>query len=183
MTETHPEITHIQASSPSMELRIPASAEWVRVVRLTVAGVAGRMGFTFDDVEDIKLAVAEACNNAILHAGSNSHQPDGQDGHCATRVQIEVTPYTDRLDIRVTDEGSAGPVEFPAARPTPTYQADRHVDLPEGGMGLLLIRSLMDEVQLHNGPQMPTTLRMVKYLQVAPGDVAEAGFNTVPSPR
>ena len=42
--------------------------EFVRVVRLAVMGVASRMPFSYDDIEDIKLAVSEACNNAILHA-------------------------------------------------------------------------------------------------------------------
>lgn len=170
MTEPRAGQAHAPANSASMEIRIPASAEWVRVVRLTVAGVAGRMGFTFDEVEDIKLAVAEACNNAILHAGSNSGAtnsgPDSE-GTGATRVQVEVTPYRDRLDIRVTDEGSEGTVEFPEAREATTYKADEYADLPEGGMGLLLIRSLMDDVQQHSGPQMQTTLHMVKYLKTA----------------
>jgi serine/threonine-protein kinase RsbW len=164
-----------------MELRIPASAEWVRVARLTVAGVAGRMGFTFDEVEDIKLAVAEACNNAILHAGTNSCPPGAEAapaGARATRVQVEVTPHADRLDIRVTDEGSAGSVQFPPAKEAQAYAADEYEDLPEGGMGLLLIRSLMDDVEQLSGPQLQTTLRMVKYLRGAPTDDAGVGFGT-----
>jgi anti-sigma regulatory factor (Ser/Thr protein kinase) len=51
-----------------LELTFPAQSEWVSVVRLATAGVASRMGFSYDEVEDIKLAIAEACNNAILHA-------------------------------------------------------------------------------------------------------------------
>ena len=86
MTEPRAGSIHPPANSPSMEIRIPASADWVRVVRLTVAGIAGRMGFTFDDVEDIKLAVAEACNNAILHSGANSRSDSA--GANATRVQV-----------------------------------------------------------------------------------------------
>ena len=80
-----------------------------------------------------------------------------------------MTPYADRLDIRVTDEGSEGAVEFPDPTEVPAYGADDYEDLPEGGMGLLLIRSLMDDVEQHSGPQMQTTLRMVKYLRIPPG--------------
>jgi serine/threonine-protein kinase RsbW len=173
MTEPRAGQAHAPANSAAMEIRIPARAEWVRVVRLTVAGIAGRMGFTFDEVEDIKLAVAEACNNAILHAGADSDS----DLSGASRVQVEVTPHRDRLDIRVTDEGSEGTVEFPAAREATQYTADEYEDLPEGGMGLLLIRSLMDEVQQHSGPQMQTTLRMVKYLQNPPTDDGVTDFD------
>ena len=162
MTEPRAGAPHSPANSASMEIRIPASAEWVRVVRLAVAGIAGRMGFSFDEVEDIKLAVAEACNNAILHAGANAN--GAPDDSAPTRVQVEVTPLSDRLDIRVTDEGSEGIVEFPEIKEVTKYHADEYEYLPEGGMGLLLIRSLMDDVEQYSGPQMQTTLHMVKYL-------------------
>lgn len=41
-------------------LRLPAGAELVSVARLTVAGLASRLGFDFDEVEDLRVAVAEA---------------------------------------------------------------------------------------------------------------------------
>lgn len=175
MTEPRAGQTRSPVNDASMEIRIPAKAEWVRVVRLAVAGVAGRMGFSFDEVEDIKLAVAEACNNAILHAGSVSDSLSEES--CATRVQVEVTPLHNRLDIRITDEGSTDSVEFPDAQEVPDYSADEYEDLPESGMGLLLIRSLMDDVEQFSGSQMQTTLRMVKYLQNAPGEASGAAFS------
>ncbi|MHB8146557.1 MAG: ATP-binding protein, partial [Vulcanimicrobiaceae bacterium] len=51
-----------------VELRIPSRAEWVALARLTVATVASRLHFSIDEIEDIKLSVAEACTNAIQHA-------------------------------------------------------------------------------------------------------------------
>ena len=55
-----------------VRLEIPAVAEWVAVARLAVAAVASRQRFSVDEIEDIKLAVAEACTNAIQHG-----PPDG----------------------------------------------------------------------------------------------------------
>ncbi len=48
-----------------MELIVPSSPEMVRVVRLTVSGIASTMGFAIDEIEDIKVAVAEICNGII----------------------------------------------------------------------------------------------------------------------
>jgi serine/threonine-protein kinase RsbW len=45
-----------------VRLAIPAMPEFVRLARLTVAGLASRMGFTFDEVEDLRIAVDEQCH-------------------------------------------------------------------------------------------------------------------------
>ena len=44
-----------------VRLMVPAAAEYLRLVRLTAAGLASRMGFTFDEVEDLRIAVDELC--------------------------------------------------------------------------------------------------------------------------
>ena len=44
-----------------VRLVVPAAAEYLRLVRLTAAGMASRLGFTFDEVEDLRIAVDELC--------------------------------------------------------------------------------------------------------------------------
>src|SRR3989475_12707102 len=44
-----------------VRLVVPAVPEYLRLVRLTAAGLASRMGFTFDEVEDLRIAVDELC--------------------------------------------------------------------------------------------------------------------------
>lgn len=44
-----------------VRLVVPAAAEYLRLVRLTAAGLASRLGFTFDEVEDLRIAVDELC--------------------------------------------------------------------------------------------------------------------------
>ena len=128
-----------------IELQIPASSEWVRVARLTVAGVASRLPFPVDAVEDIKLAVTEAINNAILHAPPHENPT----------ISIEIETSAHGLWINVTDEGRL-------SGELPTASASWPGELPEGGLGLMLIRSLMDEVDHQSGPACDTTVRMFK---------------------
>ncbi len=137
-----------------IELRIPASAQWVRVARLTVAGVASRLHFGIEDIEDIKLAVAEAINNAILHA---SVEPGGE-----AIVTITLESDENGLWVSVADEGRVqGGIDAPEPRSAPTPNT---AELPEGGMGLLLIESLMDEVTHQSGAHADTVVKMFKRL-------------------
>lgn len=48
-----------------IELTLPFKAEYVSVARLTASGVAARMGFDIETVEDIKVALAEVCNKLV----------------------------------------------------------------------------------------------------------------------
>ena len=63
-----------------VELKIPSKAEWVAVARLAVAAVASRLRFSVDEIEDVKLAIAEACTHCIQHA-------TGSDGLVHTRLR------------------------------------------------------------------------------------------------
>jgi serine/threonine-protein kinase RsbW len=143
-------------------LSIPALSDYVRVARLAVTGVASRMRFSYDEVEDIKLAVSEACNNAILHAVPPSEKPDA-----LPQVTVELIPHDDRLEICVSDEGFVPPPGLPAprtqiqtAQTAALNNEDSH--LPESGLGLMLIQTLMDEVSHHTSPVDRTSVRMIK---------------------
>jgi len=48
-------------SSDHVELRVPASGAYVSVLRTAAAGLAARLDFTVDDIEDLRIAVDEAC--------------------------------------------------------------------------------------------------------------------------
>jgi serine/threonine-protein kinase RsbW len=126
-----------------VRLEIPAVAEWVAVARLAVAGVASRSRFSVDDIEDIKLAAAEACTNAIQHG-----PPDG-----TIAIVCEVT--ADGIVMTVSDRGQGPPLG--AVAQERIGEAGRTEEL-----GVFLIRALMDSVEYTSDVRDGTRLVMTK---------------------
>ncbi len=165
--------TDERGQTSRIELTIPAGSEWVRVARLTVAGVASRLPFPVDAVEDIKLAVTEAINNAIQHAPLQT--PPGAEPTIS--IVIETSPTG--LWIDIIDEGRLKK-DLPKADAM-ANQPSWADELPEGGLGLMLIRSLMDEVDHQSGPTCDTIVRMFK--RVPPPQSAPIGARRPPVAR
>lgn len=136
-----------------IEIKVPAKPEYVGVIRLTLSGITSRMGFTYEFIEDIKIATSEAVTNAVHHA----YQPD-EDGE----VVVGFGLYTDRLEIKVSDSGQSFNLEKTRRETGPIGAHDEVEFLREGGLGLYLIESLMDEVKFHRNEGV--TVRMIKYL-------------------
>jgi len=80
-------------------MSLPSKPEYVSVARLTASFVANQMGFDIEIIEDIKLAVGEACNNAILHSGSDE------------TYKLEFIKLDDNLTIEVVDQGKGFSIE------------------------------------------------------------------------
>jgi serine/threonine-protein kinase RsbW len=126
-----------------VRLEIPARAEWVAVARLAVAAVASRQRFSVDDIEDVKLAVAESCTNAIQHG-----KEDG-----VISIVCEITD--DGIILTVSDRGQG-----------PTLSAVEEDRIGEAGrteeLGVFLIRALMDSVEYTSDVRDGTQLVMTK---------------------
>lgn len=58
--------------SAAVELRLPADSAYVSVLRTTTAGLAARLDFTVDDIEDLRIAVGEASALLLPLAGEDS---------------------------------------------------------------------------------------------------------------
>lgn len=148
-----------------IEMKIPAKPEFVGVIRLTLSGIASRMGFSYDDLEDLKIATSEACTNAVQHAYKKNEQGE---------VKIGFGLYVDRLEVMVADSGVS--FDFESARKGigPYGENDSVEFLREGGLGLYLIETLMDEVRIHQ--KEGVTVFMTKYLE---GEQVEIDAETI----
>jgi serine/threonine-protein kinase RsbW len=62
----------VSHSRPDVELRIPADSAYLAVLRTATAGLAARLDFTLDDIEDLRIAVDEACAMVLPQAREGS---------------------------------------------------------------------------------------------------------------
>jgi serine/threonine-protein kinase RsbW len=132
------------SSHGTVELKIPGRAEWVAVARLAVAAVASRLRFSVDEIEDIKLAIAEACTNAIQSAG----------GIDAGTIEIVCDAFENELRVTVRDHSTG-----------PHLESVSSGSIGEGrteALGVFLIRALMDSVDYSTDPRHGTELVMTK---------------------
>ncbi len=134
----------VDSSYGTVELKIPAKAEWVAVARLAVAAVASRLRFSVDEIEDIKLAVAEACTNCIQH------------GVPVDQIEITSEVMSDEVRVSVRDH-SVGQRLGSVGRDGAFADGKRTEEL-----GIFLIRQLMDDVSYRVDAREGTELIMIK---------------------
>jgi len=141
-----------------LELEIPARPEYIAIARLVVSSVASsRRNLPDDRIDDLKLAVSEACTNAIEAYGSIATEgmgwPDdrtppkqvpGGNGGVTERVRILVADDDEKLEIKVAD---TGPGFNPDDLPTHPPVTDPERLNFERGLGIPLIRTLVDDVE------------------------------------
>lgn len=138
-----------------IEMKLPASAEYVSLIRLTLSGVFTRAGASYDDIEDSKIAVSEAVTNAVKHAYKHSEQ-NGM-------INICFELFDDKIKIIISNQGESFDYESTKSKLGP-YQENENIDfLREGGLGLFLIESLMDEVKVSK--ESGVTISMIKYIK------------------
>jgi serine/threonine-protein kinase RsbW len=130
-----------------VELKIPCKPEFVGVARLAILGVASRMQFSYDEVEDIRLAVGEACTTAVERAVKA--------GKTDTSILIRSEILDKRLTIEVRD--------FVERISEVKTQARSPEDLDEQSLGALLMELLVDEFKVEPTPEGGTLVTMVKH--------------------
>jgi serine/threonine-protein kinase RsbW len=116
-----------EISAPALDsdirLTLPARPENVAVVRHVLGALAGALNLPDDVIEDMRLAVTEACTNVVRHAYQ------GDEG----KIDVVVRPKGDALEVVVSDAGRG-------IAPSP--------DTAGPGLGLPLIAALADTLEI-----------------------------------
>lgn len=127
----------------SVKITLPSKPEYVAIARLTASVLANQCGFDIEDIDDIKVAVGEACNNAVLHTGNNSSSYD-----------IVYTITNTEFKIKVSDCGSGFNI---------TNYHEPDLEKPSvGGLGIFIMKSLMDHVEISSIPEEGTAITLIK---------------------
>jgi len=121
------------ASPLVVQVEIESKLENVHTVQEAVHDVCERCGMEDETRYDVELCVVEAATNVIRHAYK---------GRSGETVSVKISADDEQIVIEVADRGELG---FLCVRPI-TVQVSDITSLPEGGMGLAIIQSLMDEV-------------------------------------
>jgi serine/threonine-protein kinase RsbW len=134
-------------SSERVSLEIPPKPQFVSLCRLALTAICREHRFADDDIADLKLAITEACSNSIRHA-----YDDGSGDEDSSKVFVTYEMLTDRLVVEVRDRGRGF-----------EYEGANTDDLPEGGLGISIIRAVCDEFEvLSNGDEPGAALRLTK---------------------
>ncbi len=129
-----------------VRLSFPAKPDYLLLARLALSGIARELPLGDELLADLKLAVTEACGNAVRHA-----YPDG-----GGDVTVSYLVANGALEMIVEDQGaglSAGAGEETLSAPY------------ESGMGMSIMRTIVDELDVRIGADgRGTVVRMVKRL-------------------
>ncbi|MGB2953154.1 MAG: ATP-binding protein [Gaiellaceae bacterium] len=131
----------------SVRLTMPAKAEYITLGRLALSALARVRPLPDETLSDLKLALTEACTNSVRHA-----YRDGRRG----MVEIVYRLEPDRLEVEVKDDGEGF---------TPENLELEEGGLSEGGLGIAIIRAIVDELEVGKGEGGGSRLRFVKFLQ------------------
>jgi serine/threonine-protein kinase RsbW len=120
-------------------------------IREIVAEAARQVGFSDKEIYAIQLAADEASSNIIEHAYA---------GVTGGKLEIDIITSDNKLKIIMRDRGK--PFD-PASVPEPNVKADLS-ERKIGGLGMYLMRKLMDEVSYESSPETGNILTMIKRL-------------------
>lgn len=134
------------------EIRIPTDTRRLLEVRTFVEGCLRELPASPREPIPIVLAVDEAVTNVIEH---------GYGGDGSGEVRIQLRGDAEKLEVLVEDRGKA-------FDPTRVPVPDIAIHVRQGrrkGLGIFLMRRIMDEVQYRFEPGEPNRLRMVKFFR------------------
>ncbi len=128
----------VRPHDSDIRLTLPARAENVAVIRHVLGALAEALAMPPALVDDMRLAVTEACTNVVRHAYDESTEGT---------IDVVVRPRRDALEVVVADEGRG-------FGPSP--------DTSGPGLGMSLIAALADAVEVERGNGSRLVMRFLR---------------------
>ncbi|MGL5255557.1 MAG: ATP-binding protein [Proteocatella sp.] len=126
-----------------IKMTLPTDPKLISVIRMTASSIANHIGFNIEEIEDVKIAVSEACTNVIKYSNVNNFNLYFKSGE-------------DYMEIQVEDTGTGcNPEEIK----DPLLSGDER---PCGGLGIYIMKTLMDEVEVNSKVEDGTIIYMKK---------------------
>ncbi len=125
-----------------INLKLPCKPEFINVARMNISVIANNMKMDYEVIQDLKVAISEACNNVIIHSDSESH------------YEIDFIVKREKLVVEINDFGNG--FDFG------NYNEPDLENPKESGLGLFIIDSLMDEFEIETKNGNGTKIRMIK---------------------
>jgi serine/threonine-protein kinase RsbW len=132
-------------------LHIESRTERLIAVRDFVSAAAREFGFTDEEISKIALAVDEACTNVIKHA--YEFDPHKQ-------LTITVKGSDGAFEVSIRDTGK----QFNGSNLQPPDMKEYLTHFRRGGLGVYLMKTLMDKIEYKFEPGQPNEVRLTKYL-------------------
>jgi len=158
MTESRPRhqtSTSREAATPEAfvtELKLPAVGDYIVVAKRAAASLGLVVGFSLQEIDDLNIAITQACESACAAAALKWGKGNGQ-------LKLIFKSQPRRLEVEVRS------VPPRAIEQQPVRRAQRETDLDYETIGLNMIRLFVDELRYqvddHTGS---LRMRMVKYL-------------------
>lgn len=129
----------------TISINISSNPEHVSLIRLMISAIASKKGFSIEEIDDMKVSISEAFTNAIKHSKEQN-------------ISIFFHIFSDKIEIEVKDNGIGY-----------NKESVKNPDLEnpkENGMGIFIMNSLMDKVEINSENNKGTTVKMTKYLGV-----------------
>jgi serine/threonine-protein kinase RsbW len=143
------------AETREIQLTIPVAPEMEIAATAQVAALGEWMELGRDKIDEVKMAVVEACINAFEHSGTPDHKVELKFRVASEKDTDGVRTF---LEVDVLDNGHG----FDPSRVTAPQIGQKLRAPHKRGWGLRIIRSLMDDVRIVSG-ERGTMIVMRKY--------------------
>lgn len=141
------------AAEAEIRVTFPSLTTQLELIRRTTKEISSFLPFTEAELDDIALAIDEACANIINHSYA------GNPGI----IRVHYALKMEQLRIVIVDEGEQGHLFNPDK--LSSYDKEKYLKtLSKGGLGVYIIKKIMDEVEYTVTPGKQNCLTMVKYL-------------------